>query len=98
MKNYRPSDADDRRGTPGETSSVWGQFRAFLKFGRISWGWIAAAMLVTLAYYYTVSLVPGSTSALLSGKFTTKAIMDVVINYSSMMVLVFVVNVTSLLA
>lgn len=55
-------------------------------------------MVVTMVYYTTVTKLPGSTAALFSGQFTTKAITDVVINYATTMIFLIIVGVISLVA
>lgn len=76
----------------------WREFGAFFKYAHLSWGWIIAAGFVTVVYYLTVTKLPGSTAALFSGNFSQKAITDVIINYSSLMVMLLLVGVVSLLA
>lgn len=81
-----------------KTSGNWRQFAAFLKHGRLSWGWIIATIIANMAYYGLITRLPGSTAALFAGKFTTSAIMGVVINYSSSLGLLVVVSLFSLIA
>lgn len=76
----------------------WRQFWHFLTHARLSWGWILLALGVTVAYYAVVAKLPGSTVALYTGNFSTGAIMGVVVNYTSMLVLQVVISVTMLLA
>jgi len=85
-------------GAKAEKASSWKQFGAFFRHAHLSWGWIALSMLVNILYYAFVTRLPGSTAALFAGKFTTKAIMGVVINYSSTLGLLVLVSGASLIA
>lgn len=89
---------DDRSRKSEKNTRQWNQFGAFFKCAHLSWGWIILSMVITMVYYTTVSKLPGSTAALFSGKFTTKAITDVVINYGTTMVFLVIVGVVSLVA
>ena len=55
-------------------------------------------MVISVAYYYVVTKIPGSTAALKSGEFTTAAIMGLVINYAGTLVLSLAVSITQLFA
>lgn len=55
-------------------------------------------MVISVAYYYVVTKIPGSTAALYSGEFTTAAIMGLVINYAGTLVLSLAVSITQLFA
>lgn len=76
----------------------WKEFGAFFKYAHLSWGWIIAAAAVTIVYYLTVTKLPGSTAALFSGNLTQNAITDLIINYTSLMVMVLLVGAVSLIA
>lgn len=52
--------------------------------------------MISVAYYYVVTKIPGSTAALYSGEFTTAAIMGLVINYAGTLVLLLAVSITQL--
>ena len=54
--------------------------------------------MISVAYYYVVTKIPGSTAALYSGEFTTAAIMGLVINYAGTLVLSLAVSITQLFA
>ncbi len=90
---------ESRKGK-GESGfdGTWKQFLAFFKHSHLSWGWIVLSMALNMTYYLTISKIPGSTAALFAGKFTTKAIMDAVMNYSLTLLLLVVTNVGSIVA
>ena len=56
------------------------------------------SLVISVAYYYVVTKIPGSTAALYSGEFTTAAIMGLVINYAGTLVLSLAVSITQLFA
>ena len=89
---------DNRSRKSEKNTGQWRQFGAFFKCAHLSWGWIILSMIITMVYYTTVSKLPGSTAALFSGKFTTKAITDVVVNYATTMTFLVIVGVVSLIA
>lgn len=74
------------------------EFGIFLKYAHLSWGWIAFAALVTVGYYLTVTRLPGSTAALFSGNFSDSAITGLIVNFSSLMVMMMLVGIASLIA
>lgn len=90
---------ESRKGK-GESGfdGTWKQFLAFFKHSHLSWGWIVLSMALNMTYYLTISKIPGSTAALFAGKFTTKAIMDAVMNYSLTLLLLVVTSVGSIVA
>lgn len=81
-----------------KNSGSWKPFIAFLKHGRLSWGWLITTVIANMVYYALVSKLPGSTAALFAGKFTHSAIMGVVINYSSTLGLLVIVTLSMLIA
>lgn len=70
----------------------WRRFFGFFRKVRLSWGWIIASLVISIAYYGLVSFIPGSTAALYSGDFSMAAIMGLVINMTGTMVLSFLVS------
>lgn len=76
----------------------WREFGLFFKHAHLSWGWIIVTALSTMVYYFTVTKLPGSTAALFSGNLTKSAITDLIINYSSLMVMIVVLGIISLIA
>lgn len=89
---------DNRSRKPEKTTGQWSQLGAFFKCAHLSWGWIILSMVITMVYYNTVTKLPGSTAALMAGKFTTKAITDVVVNYATTMLCLLIVGVVALVA
>ena len=45
-----------------DVTGSWRNFGAFLRHAKLSWGWIAASLVLTMVYYVTVSKLPGSTA------------------------------------
>ncbi|MCF0137401.1 MAG: ABC transporter ATP-binding protein [Oscillospiraceae bacterium] len=80
------------------STGSWREFFYFIKNAGMSWGWIVITIIVTMVYYLTCTRLPGSTAALFSGTLTRNAIMDVVINYSSLLVAMALVSTVSLIA
>ena len=70
-----------------DRSGDWRQFWGFFRKVKLSWLWILLSLVISVAYYYVVTKIPGSTAALYSGEFTTAAIMGLVINYAGTLVL-----------
>lgn len=76
----------------------WKQFWSFLRKVKLSWGWILLTFIVTIAYYAATSFIPGSTAALYAGDFTMAAIMGLVINYGSTLILSLISSIAQLMA
>lgn len=76
----------------------WHQFWDFFRKVKLSWPWILLSLVISIAYYYVVTKIPGSTAALYSGEFTTAAIMGLVINYAGTLALSLAVSITQLFA
>lgn len=81
-----------------DRSGDWRQFWGFFRKVKLSWLWILLSLVISVAYYYVVTKIPGSTAALYSGEFTTAAIMGLVINYAGTLVLSLAVSITQLFA
>lgn len=81
-----------------KSKGEWKRFFGFFRTAKLSWGWIILALLVSIAYYALVSMVPGSTAALFAGDFTTAAIMGLVVNYVGTLVLSLAANVSQIIA
>ena len=76
----------------------WKQFGLFFKRSRLSWGWIVAALLITIGYYLIVAKLPGSTAAVLKGDFSWEALKSALINYAFFIVLRVLVETSLLIA
>ena len=76
----------------------WRQFGGFIRRVKLSWGWIAVTLAVSIAYYKVITLIPGSTAALYSGDFSMAAIMGLVVNNLAMLALSVVTAAAQLIA
>lgn len=81
-----------------ERSGDWKQFRKFFKQVKLSWGFIALTLAVSIIYYGATSFIPQTTAALYAGEFTAAAIMGLVINYSLTLVLSLATSILQLFA
>ena len=83
-----------------ERSGSWKNFGAFLRHARLCWPWIIASLIISIVYYFTVSLLPGSTAALLTGQgaLSSKALWNAILSYLSLLIAQVLVLVCSLLA
>lgn len=78
--------------------SDWKQFFRFLRQAHLDWPLIILAMVITIVYYEIVVYIPGSTAALMSGDFSSSAIMSVVTLYLGQTGLSLVVGIIDLYA
>ena len=76
----------------------WGQFFRFVRQIRLDWPLIILALVVSIIYYEVIAYIPGSTAALMSGDFSSAAIMSVVVFYGCQLLLSVVINLVSLFA
>ena len=76
----------------------WRNFGAFVRHAKLSWGWIAASLVLTMVYYITVSKLPGSTAELFTGKLSSGALMNAILAYVSLLAAQVVVSVSDLIA
>lgn len=76
----------------------WKQFWSFFRRVKLSWGWIIASLVISIAYYAVVTMIPGSTAALYAGDFSTAAIMGLVTNYLGTLLLSLASSVSQLMA
>lgn len=90
--------ASNNEGVQIEQKTSWKQFFNFFLKVKLSWPLIILAMIVSIAYYEVVAHVPGSTAKLFSGDFSRAALMGVLINYGSMLVLNVVISLISVYA
>lgn len=81
-----------------ERSGDWKQFRKFFKQVKLSWGFVALTLAVSIIYYGATSFIPQTTAALYAGEFTAAAIMGLVINYSLTLVLSLATSILQLFA
>lgn len=87
--------------TPVEKTAgkgVWGQFFRILRQIRLDWPLILLSMVVGIVYYDVVTLIPGSTAALMAGDFSTAAIMSVVLVFVGQTALNVITGIVELFA
>lgn len=70
-----------------DSAGSWKNFGAFLRHAKLCWPWIIVSLIVNMVYYFTVTLLPGSTSALLTGKgaLSSVALWDAILSYLSLL-------------
>lgn len=77
---------------PVEKKADWAQFFRFIKQIKLDWVLILITLVATMVYYELVALIPGATAKLLSGDFTTAAIVNCVGIYLIQLALSATVN------
>ena len=87
-----------KKTKPDAKAGDWKQFFGFLKTVPLSWGWIILSLVLSCAYYFVVSMVPGSTAELYAGDFSTAAIMGLVINLGCNLILSLATGIADLIA
>ena len=83
-----------------DSSGSWKNFWAFLRHAKLCWPWIAVSIVVGCVYYFTVSVLPGSTAALLTGAgaLSKEALWNAILSYISLLLAQIAVLVCSLFA
>ena len=78
----------------------WKNFWAFLRDAKLCWPWIIISVVVGCVYYFTVTLLPGSTAALLtgSGALSKEALWNAILSYVSLLLAQIAVLVCGLFA
>ena len=83
-----------------DSAGSWKNFGAFLRHAKLCWPWIAISIVVGCVYYFTVSMLPGSTAALLTGAgaLSKEALWNAILSYVSLLLAQIAVLICSLFA
>ena len=91
---------DKTQGNMMDRTGSWKNFWAFLRHAKLCWPWIIVSVVVGCVYYFTVTRLPGSTSALLTGAgaLSKKALWNAILSYVSLLLAQIIDLVCSLFA
>lgn len=81
-----------------ERKGDWRAFFTFFSKIKLSWPLIIICLVISLCYNEVVVRLPGSTAAILSGDFSTSALVQLFISYGSMLALTVIITVLQLYA